>query len=225
MAEEYIAYTLTSAGRDIITRIIAGLNVTFKRIALGDGFDYNTEGFSQRTTLVNEVKSLTNLTMKITSTNVIELLAKFSKGDLTDSFYFREIGIYIVDPDDENQEILYAYGNKNDKGEYLTPHVDNYAIQKELPCLLSCGVASNVHINVSDNQLTTTIDFKESDWVLDEKTEIYSLNLGEINESLRIFKTTTGGKVQTSLVEINRDSTNLTTLKSLAAFDGCVVCI
>lgn len=225
MAEEYIAYTLTNAGRDIITRIIAGLNVTFKRIALGDGFDYNTEGFSQRTTLVNEVKSLTNLTMKITSTNVIELLAKFSKGDLTDSFYFREIGIYIVDPDDENQEILYAYGNKNDKGEYLTPHVDNYAIQKELPCLLSCGVASNVHINVSDNQLTTTIDFKESDWVLDKKTEIYSLNLGEINESLRIFKTTTGGKVQTSLVEINRDSTNLTTLKSLAAFDGCVVCI
>lgn len=225
MAEEYIAYTLTSAGRDIITRIIAGLNVTFKRIALGDGFDYNTEGFSQRTTLVNEVKSLTNLTMKITSTNVIELLAKFSKGDLTDSFYFREIGVYIVDPDDETQEILYAYGNKNDKGEYLTPHVDNYAIQKELPCLLSCGVASNVHINVSDNQLTTTIDFKESDWVLDKKTEIYSLNLGEINESLRIFKTTTGGKVQTSLVEINRDSTNLTTLKSLAAFDGCVVCI
>lgn len=225
MAEEYIAYTLTNAGRDIITRIIAGLNVTFKRIALGDGFDYNTEGFSQRTTLVNEVKSLTNLTMKITSTNVIELLAKFSKGDLTDSFYFREIGVYIVDPDDESQEILYAYGNKNDKGEYLTPHVDNYAIQKELPCLLSCGVASNVHINVSDNQLTTTIDFKESDWILDEKTEIYSLNLGEINESLRIFKTTTGGKVQTSLVEINRDSTNLTTLKSLAAFDGCVVCI
>lgn len=225
MEEEYIAYTLTNAGRDIITRIIAGLNVTFKRIALGDGFDYNTEGFSQRTTLVNEVKSLTNLTMKITSTNVIELLAKFSKGDLTDSFYFREIGVYIVDPDDESQEILYAYGNKNDKGEYLTPHVDNYAIQKELPCLLSCGVASNVHINVSDNQLTTTIDFKESDWVLDEKTEIYSLNLGEINESLRIFKTTTGGKVQTSLVEINRDSTNLTTLKSLAAFDGCVVCI
>lgn len=225
MAEEYIAYTLTNAGRDIITRIIAGLNVTFKRIALGDGFDYNTEGFSQRTTLVNEVKSLTNLTMKITSTNVIELLAKFSKGNLTDSFYFREIGVYIVDPDDESQEILYAYGNKNDKGEYLTPHVDNYAIQKELPCLLSCGVASNVHINVSDNQLTTTIDFKESDWVLDEKTEIYSLNLGEINESLRIFKTTTGGKVQTSLVEINRDSTNLTTLKSLAAFDGCVVCI
>lgn len=225
MAEEYIAYTLTNAGRDIITRIIAGLNVTFKRIALGDGFDYNTEGFSQRTTLVNEVKSLTNLTMKITSTNVIELLAKFSKGDLTDSFYFREIGVYIVDPDDESQEILYAYGNKNNKGEYLTPHVDNYAIQKELPCLLSCGVASNVHINVSDNQLTTTIDFKESDWVLDEKTEIYSLNLGEINESLRIFKTTTGGKVQTSLVEINRDSTNLTTLKSLAAFDGCVVCI
>lgn len=225
MAEEYIAYTLTNAGRDIITRIIAGLNVTFKRIALGDGFDYNTEGFSQRTTLVNEVKSLTNLTMKITSTNVIELLAKFSKGDLTDSFYFREIGVYIVDPDDESQEILYAYGNKNDKGEYLTPHVDNYAIQKELPCLLSCGVASNVHINVSDNQLTTTIDFKESDWVLDKKTEIYSLNLGEINESLRIFKTTTGGKVQTSLVEINRDSTNLTMLKSLAAFDGCVVCI
>ena len=48
MADEYINYTLTTAGRALIARIIGGLEMTFKRISIGDGFDYNVGSFEQK---------------------------------------------------------------------------------------------------------------------------------------------------------------------------------
>ena len=175
--------------------------------------------------MVNEVKSLTNLTMKITSSNVVELTTKFSKGDIESSFWFREIGVFVVDPDNTNNEILFAYGNKNDNAEYITPHVDNYAVQKEINLLLSCGVSSNVHINISDEQVASRVEFLMADWILDSASGLYTLELGAIKESVRVFKTTPNGLEQVMFVEITRDSSNLTTLKAMTAFDGCVVCI
>lgn len=225
MADEYINYTLTTAGRALIARIIGGLEMTFKRISIGDGFDYNVDSFADRTEMVNEVKSLTNLTMKITSSNVVELTTKFSKGDIESSFWFREIGVFVVDPDNTNNEILFAYGNKNDNAEYITPHVDNYAVQKEINLLLSCGVSSNVHINISDEQVASRVEFLMADWILDSASGLYTLELGAIKESVRVFKTTPNGLEQVMFVEITRDSSNLTTLKAMTAFDGCVVCI
>ena len=225
MADEYINYTLTTAGRALIARIIGGLEMTFKRISIGDGFDYNVGSFADRTEMVNEVKSLTNLTMKITSSNVVELTTKFSKGDIESSFWFREIGVFVVDPDNTNNEILFAYGNKNDNAEYITPHVDNYAVQKEINLLLSCGVSSNVHINISDEQVASRVEFLMADWILDSASGLYTLELGAIKESVRVFKTTPNGLEQVMFVEITRDNSNLTTLKAMTAFDGCVVCI
>lgn len=225
MTDEYINYTLTTAGRALIARIIGGLEMTFKRISIGDGFDYNVGSFADRTEMVNEVKSLTNLTMKITSSNVVELTTKFSKGDIESSFWFREIGVFVVDPDDADNEILFAYGNKNDSAEYITPHVDNYAVQKEINLLLSCGVSSNVHINISDEQVASRVEFLTADWTLDSASGLYTLELGAIKESVRVFKTTPNGLEQVMFVEITRDSSNLTTLKAMTAFDGCVVCI
>lgn len=225
MADEYINYTLTTAGRALIARIIGGLEMTFKRISIGDGFDYNVGSFADRTEMVNEVKSLANLTMKITSSNVVELTTKFSKGDIESSFWFREIGVFVVDPDNTDNEILFAYGNKNDSAEYITPHVDNYAVQKEINLLLSCGVSSNVHINISDEQVASRVDFLMADWILDSASGLYTLELGTIKESVRVFKTTPNGLEQVMFVEITRDSSNLTTLKAMTAFDGCVVCI
>ena len=225
MAEDYINFTLTTSGRTLIARIIAGLEITFKRISIGDGYDYNVGSFAERTTMVNEVKSFTNLTMKIKSSNVVELTAKFSKGDIESSFWFREIGVFVVDPDNAENEILFAYGNKNDNAEYITPHVDNYAIQKEINAVISCGASSNVHINISDEQVASRINFEEADWVLDSTTGLYKLELGAVKESVRVFKATTGGLEQVIFVEITRDSSNLTILKAMKAFDGCVVCI
>ena len=225
MTEQYASFVVTNVGRDIIARIIAGLNVTFSRIVIGDSYNYDTESFVGMTELINEVKSLSIKAMKITSSNVVELTAEFGNNDIEDSFWYREIGIYIIDPDDETKEILFAYGNRNDAAEYITPHIQNYAVLKNIKCLVSVGSSTNVNILISTSESTNVIDFIGADWVLDEITGIYRLELGNILESLKVFKKTDTSKIETSIVDITRDTLNNTTLKSLTAFDGCVVCI
>lgn len=225
MAEQYASFVVTNAGRDIIARIIAGLNITFSRIVIGDSFDYDTENFVNKTELLNEVKSLNISSMQITSSNVVELTAEFGKSDIEDAFWYREIGIYILDPDDETKEILFAYGNRNDAAEYITPHIQNYAVLKNIKCLVSVGASANVNILISTTQSAKTINFATADWVFDETTNVYNIELGNISESLKIFKATEAGKVETGIVSITRDLSNNTILKSLTAFNGCVVCV
>lgn len=220
MADEYINYTLTTAGRALIARIIGGLEMTFKRISIGDGFDYNVGSFADRTEMVNEVKSLTNLTMKITSSNVVELTTKFSKGDIESSFWFREIGVFVVDPDNTNNEILFAYGNKNDNAEYITPHVDNYAVQKEINLLLSCGVSLNVHINISDEQVASRVEFLTADWTQEELDRTYFIKFDNINNPITVYKTVNSKNVIAPLVNIEFLGKNNVLLRSLTPFNG-----
>ena len=225
MAEQYASFVVTNAGRDIIARIIAGLNVTFSKIVIGESYDYDTENFVNKTALGSEVKTLAIKNIQVTSSNVVELTAEFGKSDIEDSFWYREIGIYVIDPDDEANEILFAYGNRNDAAEYITPHIQNYAVLKNIKCLVSVGASANVNILISTTQSANTINFVAADWIFDEITGIYNLELGNILESLKVFKTTETGKIETGIISITRDTANNTKLKSLTAFDGCVVCI
>ncbi len=225
MSEEYISFVMTNAGENIVTRMLAGLDITFKRIALGDGFDYDVENFVTRQNLVNEVISLDNLTMVEKASNIVELGSSFSKTDITKSFWYREIGIYIIDPDNPENEILYAYGNRNDNAEYITPHIDNYAISKEIKCLLKVGSSANVHIYISSSTITTTIDFAESDWIYDEINNVYNLSIGAVQDCMKVLKNTENGKCDTALVDIIKDSSNVTSLRALKSFNGSVICI
>ena len=86
MAEQYASFVVTNAGRDIIARIIAGLNISFSKIVIGDSYDYDTENFVNKTALNNEVKSLSIKTMNITSSNVVELTSEFGKNDIENAF-------------------------------------------------------------------------------------------------------------------------------------------
>ena len=225
MAEQYASFVVTSEGRDIIARIITGLNITFSRIVIGDSYDYDTENFVNKTSVNNEVKSLPIKTMQITSSNVVELTAEFGKSDIEDAFWYREIGIYILDPDDETKEILFAYGNRNEAAEYITPHIQNYAVLKNIKCLVSVGASANVNILISTTESANTINFAAVDWVFNETAGFYNLELGNILESIKVFKNTEIGNVETGIVSITRDSLNNTILKSLTAFDGCIICV
>lgn len=225
MAEQYASFVITNAGQDIIARIIAGLNVTFTRIAIGDGFDYDTANFVTKTSLINEVKSLEISSMQITNSKVVELVAQFGTADIQDAFYYRELGIYIINPDDEEKEILFAYGNRNAAAEYITPHIQNYAVLKTIKCETSVGASANVNILVTTTQSTTAVNFDSTEWQLDDNSGLYSLNVGSISNCLKIFKTTVNGRMDTALVDIVKDSNDITILRAIAPFTGCVLCL
>ena len=206
MATGYIGFTLTQAGEDIMARIIAGLKVSFKRIAIGDGYDYDVENFKNRTELVNEVMSLNNLTMQVTAENEVLITGRFTKTDIEQSFWYREVGLYIVDPDDESKEILYAYGNRNDEAEYITPDVANYGVLKELNFYTAVGKSANVTIYISS-------------------TGLYHLTLGAVNEVIKVYKVI-GEDVRLDVpcADSYKDG-NITTLRALNPFDGVAITI
>lgn len=223
MAEDYVSYVLTNAGRDIMARIIAGENIMFKRFAIGDGYEYNVESYLTKTELVNEVLTVPIISMSIENNDIVSLIGKFSTSELTNSFWYREIGIYIYDPEDETKEILYAYGNRNDKAEYITPHVANYQILKEIECKVSVGASSNVRIYINNNESLNLYDFSADEWVWNEAFGLYVLNTGQMGTGLKVFKKTDLGNVIVSFVDIVINSQNVLTLHSLDVFDGYLI--
>lgn len=223
MAEDYVSYVLTSAGKEMMARIIAGENITFKRYAIGDGYEYNMENFVNKTELVNEVLTVDITSMAIENNDIISLVGKFSTSELTDSFWYREIGIYIIDPDDETKEILYAYGNRNDYAEFITPHVAGYQILKEIECKVSVGESANVRIYINNKEAFNLYDFSEDEWVYNEALELYVLNTGQMGTGLKVFKKTDAGNVVVSFVDIVINSQNILTLHSLHTFEGHLI--
>ena len=172
MAEDYMSYILTDAGSELLARILAGTNVIFKRFAIGDGYEYNMDNYLTKTALVHEVLSVPVDKMTIENNDIISLIGEFSSSQLQDSFWYREIGLYAVDPQDETKEILYAYGNCNDLAEFITPHVANKQILKEIELKISVGASSNVRIYINNNEALNLYDFSADEWVFNEATQL-----------------------------------------------------
>ena len=225
MAEQYVDYVQTEVGRVLLARVFAGETLTFKRFGVGDGFDYDTANFPKRTELVNEVLSVENLTKEDVTDEKVIIKGSFSQSELEQEFYYREIGIYVVDPDDEDNELLLGYGNKNDKAELIVPSIGKYVVSKELKCFFTVGKASNINIYISENATASVINFIESDWTYDSNSETYSVYIGEVKESVNVFRIINGAKFPVPLSNITRTGNNETTIVALQPFDGCVVCI
>lgn len=223
MAEEYVSFVITDKGKDIVARIIAGLNVTFSKIAIGDGFDYKTDKFSTKTELVNKVLSLNITDMEINSSKVVELIAEFAKSDIENSFWYREIGVYIIDPDDETKEILFAYGNRNDTAEYITPHIQNYAILKKIKCLVFVGESANVRIYINNNEVLNTFEFTESEWEYNDELAVYELSKGQVGFGVNVFKKTETGMKTVDFVDIVVNSEEVISVQSLEPFEGYLI--
>lgn len=222
---DYIAYTLTDVGRNLIARVISGETLTFKRIAIGDGFDYDTSHFQERTALVNEVLSIDALTKEDVTDDKIIIKGTFTQQDLEEEFYYREIGLFVVDPDDEDNELLFLYGNKNDKAELIIPSTASYVVSKDLRLYIAVGRTENVNIYISDKDVTNVVEFTQSDWVLDNNTGTYSIYLGRIKESLKVFRYVNGAKLPVPMSNIVRTGSNETTIQAMLPFDGCVTCV
>lgn len=224
MAENYVSYVLTNAGRAMMARIIAGTVITFKRIAVGDGYLYNQNDYLNRTALVNEILSMDQLSMEIENKDVINLHGEFSTSQLAQSFWYREIGIFIVDPDDETKEILFAYGNQNDKAEFITPHVDNKQIKKVFDCKISVGESANVRIYINVSESLNVLEFTEEEWTYNENLEVYIFNSGQINRvGVNVFKKSELGRVTTEFVDIITNPDETLKLHALEAFNGYLI--
>ena len=119
---------LTDVGQALLYKAQGGKVLKFTRFGLGDG-ELNGQAIQKLTTLLNEKMSsaISKLNVK---NNKVTVGLTFDNSDLTEGFYFRELGLFAEDPDTQ-EEILYMYGNSGDTSDYIDANTSK-AIEENL---------------------------------------------------------------------------------------------
>lgn len=192
-----IDFILTNSATELIPKVLSGKTLNFTRMAVGDGFSYDSEVAKGYKALVNEVLSLDITKKEIYSPSSIKITSVLKNTDAQQEFYYREVGLYAQDPD-TGEELLYAYGNRNDAAELITP-AGNNVVTKQLIFIIAVGDSANVTFNVNADIYALQSDMLG-----------VQANIEQIQTDLDQAQT----DIQQSQADIQQAQTNITSLQS-----------
>ena len=138
----------TNGGREVQLKVQAGKQLIFTSVRLGDGTMTGT--ISAKTALINERASVNVNTVSVNS-DYATIDAIFKNADLSSGFYWKELGVFVANPDnpnDRNADILYAYQNVGELAEYI-PAPSSASIEKIIHIPIFVGDVNNVSISVN----------------------------------------------------------------------------
>jgi len=132
---------ITSRGLALQAKAQAGATLNYSRIAVGDG-NLSGQPIANLTALINQRLSLGITKVKHLAPDKVTIGTTLTNQGITVGFYFREIGIYAIDPD--LGEILYAYANAGPGAEFIPPGGSADIVEKVLNVIVVVGQAANV---------------------------------------------------------------------------------
>ncbi|GAV24819.1 hypothetical protein ciss_07520 [Carboxydothermus islandicus] len=144
---------ITNRGRALQAKVQIGAQLTFTRIAVGDG-ELGGSSILDLTGLKHEVKSLSISKIKTLSGGRALVGTVLSNQDITQGFYLREIGVFAQDPD--LGEILYCYGNAGALAEYIPAGGGADIIEKQIDIITIIGNASSVSAVIDESLIFET---------------------------------------------------------------------
>ena len=148
---------LTNAGKALYYDNMAGTQIVFTTIQLGSG---NISGpIAPMTALVTPVVTI-NAEAKSVSGQYAEIAGHFSNAQLTDGFYFREIGVFAADPDypnDRGKDILYCYQNAYDTADFI-PVASVETVEKNITIPVIIGDATAVSCTLSRSLILASME-------------------------------------------------------------------
>lgn len=163
---------ITKQGAILAAKTIIGKKLEFSHVEVGSG------------TFTGDVKTKTSLTtkemqceiVKVKQTAETEATVTFlmKNTDAPRMFYFREIGLFAIDPDTK-EKLLFAYSNAGDKAEYISNSISE-KIEKYIDIIVTVDNASNVNITVDDTEIHVTE--KELQDAIEEARDFVGKNYG-----------------------------------------------
>lgn len=138
---------LTTAGRNILLRALAGDSIKFTKVKLGNGAAQNPDS---ATDLNNALMTLPVSSITI-GTNYVTLVTTFSNSSITSGFHITEAGFYVEDPDNPGSEVLYALGNEPESSSDYIPAASNRIVEMQYNALIFIGDAENVSAAISSS--------------------------------------------------------------------------
>lgn len=149
---------ITTAGAQLAAKTIVGKKLEFTVAKIGSGTlsDSSMSAIKARTSLVNAVMSIDITRVERTSQTQATIGFVLKNTDAPSAFYFRELGIFALDPDTK-QEILFAYSYAGNNAEYVNNSISEI-VQKKINVVVTVDNASNVQIILDSSQIYVTED-------------------------------------------------------------------
>lgn len=149
---------LTTSGMILYAKAQQGKLLHLSRVAVGDGLLSGGDSMVNRPGLKSERASFLIDYVHIAASNsAAEILTTMRNDELEEGFYFRELGIFAVDPD-SGEEQLYLYDNAGQDGEYIPAASENIKVIERLKMIVRLENTPNVTFTASGNPLYLTVD-------------------------------------------------------------------
>lgn len=143
---------LTNAGINALLRALSGDNIVFTAIKIGNGA---AQSAATATDLSNPLKTITIDAISVANQKAT-LTVTLSNANVEAGFRMTEIGIFAQDQDDEDEEILYAYGTEPEAtADYVAASGDN-VLEEEISIDVFVSNVENVSALINESLVYAT---------------------------------------------------------------------
>lgn len=184
----YSTTYITTQGAILAAKTLQSKTISFSKFAIGSGeiADPSVENIKALTGLVSSKLNFDITKIKRETDTQVTVRGLFKNTDAEESFYLRELGLFAIDPDTQ-QEILFAYINFGTEAEYINNSITE---KKEhyYDMIITVDNANNVTITVDPS--TVYVNEQELNEKAEELTEDYT---GKINSLKQIVAVSNAG--------------------------------
>jgi hypothetical protein len=145
---------LTNRGRVLQAKAQTGVALQFTAIKIGDG-QLAGQSIPTLTGLINLKMTLGIGKMQVRPDGKAVIGTKISNEGLSAGFYFREIGIFAIDPD--IGEILYCYANAGAAGDYIPAGGGGDLFERYVDVIVIVQNAANVSATIDESLAFTSL--------------------------------------------------------------------
>ena len=176
---QFSGMELTNAGRNILIKAMTGKILKFTRAWAGNGYLPEGQDIRKMTNIISPHREMEIAEITIPPhIGTAKITVVLTNKDLTEGFFFREIGLFAQDPD-TGEELLYGYSNAGDTADYMPGQGGPDTVYYRFDLTVIVDQAQNVTAIFSDNPLAVT--YKQ----LNEQTDAIYKYIREREEFLQ----------------------------------------
>lgn len=163
---------ITKEGALLAAKTMQGKKIEFDHAEVGSG-NYTGNPVDKKA-LTTKILECPITKISQTGDTQAQISFVFKNTDANAAFYFREIGLFAIDPDTK-AKILYAYSNAGNTAEYINNSITEL-IEKHIDITVLVDNADNVTITLDPSQIYVTE--KELEEAIDEARNFVGKNYG-----------------------------------------------
>ncbi len=198
---------ITNSGKVLLAKAQQGKTLSFSKMQLGSANDITNP--TEKTAVTSPFLTTKIRNVNLTTDGSARISTFISNENLTQSYVWREIGLFAVDPDTQ-QEVLYAYKCAGENGETIPAGGGADVIEKIFDIVIKVNNASSITAVIDESTVLLSREeiVQELDDCEDEENKVPSAKLfyEKIMEKLDI----TGGTIDGKLNVLRGITANIT---------------